>query len=277
VVQVNQRGTLVMKADSRITGNTSSASGGGVYVAGGTFTMSGGEVHNNTSSSSSGGGGGVYVAGGTFTMSGGAVSGNTASTSGGGVFVNGNGTFTMSGGAVSGNIASISGGGVYVVYGTFTMSGGAVSGNTAYTSGGGVFVFWDGTFSMSGGEVRDNILSGANTYGKEVVVSSGTFKMSGDARPQRVFLRDNTRFITISGPVSGGITVPIDLGITGSVSLEGWENAQILKLDTSYSSGNLAALKDYFTLGYSKRTDSSATEEAITGYKIDDDGLFVEE
>jgi hypothetical protein len=293
VVQVNARGTLVMKAGSRITGNTSSTNGGGVYVYGNnaTFTMNGGEVSDNSSSY----GGGVYVGsyatftmnegkvsgnygggvciGGTFTMNGGEVSGNTASTNGGGVYVDG-GTFSMSGGKVSGNSSSSYGGGVYAGSpgGAFTMSGGEVSGNTSSGYGGGVYVY-NGTFTMSGGEVHDNILTG--TYGREVVVS-GTFKMSGDARPQRVFLRDNTRFITISGPVSGGI-VPIDLGITGSVPLTGWENMQILKLDTSYSSGNLAALKDYFTLGNSKRTDSSATEEAITGYKIDDGGLFVEE
>jgi hypothetical protein len=141
VVWVNARGTLLMKAGSLITGNTSASSGGGVYVDNGTFTMSGGAVSDNTSSNPFGGGGVGVNNSGTFTMSGGAVSGNTSSSGGGGVGVNSWGTFTMSGGTVSGNTSS-SGGGVGVAWsgaGTFTMSGGAVSGNTA-SSGGGVGV-----------------------------------------------------------------------------------------------------------------------------------------
>jgi hypothetical protein len=297
VVQVNARGTLLMRAGSRVTGNSSSSSGGGVYVNGGTFTMSGGAVSGNFSSSGGGGvrvytgtftmsggavsgnsatvdGGGVYVTGGTFTMSGGAVSGNSSSAHSGGVYAN-SGTFTMSGGAVSGNSSSSHGGGVYVYMGTFTMSGGAVSGNSSSSHGGGVHVY-AGTFTMSGGTVNSNTLSAANSYGREVLVSGGTFKMSGDARPERVFLNGNARFITISGPLSGPVT-PIDLGVTSSAPLAGYVTAAILRLDSTYPSGDMASLKNYFSLGNSKRTDSPYTETAITGYKINDSGLFVAE
>jgi hypothetical protein len=253
VVRVNARGTLLMKAGSLITGNSSSSAGGGVYVNG---------------------------SGASFTMSGGAISGNTASGFGGGVYVFG-GTFTMSGGAVSGNTASYGGGGVYVIDSgaSFTMSGGAVSSNTAYSYGGGVYVN-TGTFTMSGGAVNSNILSGTNSYGEEVVVgsTSGTFKMSGEARPERVFLKGNTWFITISGLLSGPVT-PIDLGITGSAPLTGYIDAPILKLDTSYSTGDMAALKTHFSLGNSKMTESPWTEDVIPtgsgGYEISDGGLFV--
>jgi hypothetical protein len=156
-----------IKAGSKITDNISSSSGGGVYVSGGTFTMSGGTISGNTASS----GGGVFVSGSvyasvTFTMSGGTISDNTAAafspslSSGGGVYVGGGGTFTMSGGTISGNAASYNssssyssyGGGVYVGSGIFTMSGGTISGNTAsYSSsyGGGVYVD-GGTFIMRG-------------------------------------------------------------------------------------------------------------------------------
>lgn len=60
LVRVNSGGTLMMKAGSKITGNTMnspSGNGGGVYVAGGTFTMKSGAISGNTSFS----GGGVYV------------------------------------------------------------------------------------------------------------------------------------------------------------------------------------------------------------------------
>ena len=49
-------------------------------------------------------GGGVYVAGGTFEMSGtAAISNNTATTFGGGVYVGSNATFTMTGGTIGGS------------------------------------------------------------------------------------------------------------------------------------------------------------------------------
>jgi hypothetical protein len=192
LVQVESGGTLEMKAGSLITEHTA-YSGGGVYVDGGTFTMSGGAVSGNSgywsggvgvidgTFSMSGGtisdntGGGVYVRNGTFAMSGGAVSDNTGS----GVYIWGYGAFNLSGGAVSGNNTSGSGGGVYVDGpGTFNLSGGAVSGNSALDDGGGVYVYLGGTFTMSGGAVSGNNTS---QRGGGVCVEHGTFTMSDGA------------------------------------------------------------------------------------------------
>jgi uncharacterized repeat protein (TIGR02543 family) len=103
LVTVNSGGTLVMETGSKISGNTNSSNGGGVYVNGG----------------------------GTFTMSGGTISGNT-SNNGGGVYMYSSSTFTMSDGEISGNTANVSGGGVYVVGGTFTKSSnGTIYGSNA--------------------------------------------------------------------------------------------------------------------------------------------------
>jgi hypothetical protein len=191
------------------------------------------------------------------------------------------GTFIMNGGTVNGNTASY-GGGVYI-FGTFAMSGGMVSGNTASSYGGGVFVGDHGTFIMSGGAVRGNILLGTKGYGREVLLESnqfGTFKISGEAQPERIFFEISSNraspFITISGPLSGGV-IPIDLDTATYWPLADWVNKPILKLDTSYSSGDLASLKDHFTLGNSKVKESPYTETAITGYKISDGGIFVAE
>jgi hypothetical protein len=253
--------------------------GGGVYVANNEaiFTMSGGAVSGNDSASTGDGGGGVFVIySGTFTMSGGAVSGNDSDDGdGGGVYVDSSGTFNLSGGAVSGNSSNAYGGGMFVGSSseTFNLSGGAVSGNYALNGGG--VCLPSGTFTMSGGVVRDNILSNdANSFGQEVLVYGGIFKLSGDAMPQRVFLRNKDRSITISGPLSGG-TISIDLGITFSVSLEDYAGVQILKKDTAYTNGDLAELKTHFSLGEAKRTDTSDAGTPITGYKIDDDGKLV--
>jgi hypothetical protein len=265
-----------------------SVGGGGIYV-GGTFTMSGGTVSGNSATSATSdtfiyfgyyyGGGGVYVTGtGTFTMNGGAVSNNSTAGpgvhGGGGVCIRG--IFSMNDGIVSDNEAPY-GGGVSIESGTFTMTGGAVSGNSARSYGGGVNVEGsNATFAMSGGTVSGNKLT--NGFGKEVVLIKGTFIMSGDARPERVFLYDNTMSITISGPLSGpGTPIVIDLGISSREPLTSWVNHEILKLDNSYSSGNLASLKNYFALGNSKMTDvdSPYAEAPITGYMISDGGLFV--
>ncbi|MDR2444788.1 MAG: InlB B-repeat-containing protein [Spirochaetaceae bacterium] len=168
LVNVLSGGTLLMSANSKITGNTL---GGGVTVGtNGVFKMSDGEISGNSSSI----GGGVHNLG-TFTMSGNAkVSGNTASSGGGGV--HNSGTFTMSGYAeISGNTAS-SGGGLYNLS-TFTMSGYAeISGNTA-SSGGGVCALSSSQFTMEGGTISGNTAS----TGGGVYVNGGTFTKSGQS------------------------------------------------------------------------------------------------
>jgi hypothetical protein len=105
-----------------------------------------------------------------------------------------------------------------------------------------------------------------------VEVYYGTFKMSGNAWPERIFLSNNTRFITISGSLSGR-PMYIDLGVTGSVPFTSWAAQPVLVLDNSYSSGNLATLKTLFTLGNTGLRESPYTEMAIPGnYVIGNDG-----
>jgi hypothetical protein len=160
LVQVNSSGTLEINVGSKITGNTGFV--GGVR-SNGTFTMSGGEISENTGSLYAGG---VYVESGTFEMSGGEISGNT----GAGVSVSGS-TFTMSGGEISANAGS----GVSVSGGTFTMSNGTISGNTGTGVGISSYSSSSTTFTMSGGEISGNTAF----RGGGVYVSGGTFTMSG--------------------------------------------------------------------------------------------------
>jgi len=77
LIQVNDGGTFVMNAGSRLTGNTNNGwpnLGGGVRVnSGGMFYMHGGEISGNSCEV----GGGVHVAsGGTFRISGGVIYGD---------------------------------------------------------------------------------------------------------------------------------------------------------------------------------------------------------
>jgi len=172
-------GNLEMK-NGTITGNISkdslgSTNGGGVFVIGGVFTMSGGTISGNSGSL----GGGVYACGGTFIMSGGTISDNLV---GGGVNVGG-GTFIMSGGTIEGNKLNNNyngGGGVSVVEGgKFTMIGGVIKNNTATAVNndnawaGGVLIHGAGsTFNKSGSSIisgnKVNVSNGATKYGHDV-------------------------------------------------------------------------------------------------------------
>lgn len=202
-----------LPAGGVITGGNNSGSGGGVYVAGGTFTMQGGTISGCAVNGDNADGGGVYVNNnGGFTMSGSAkISGCTATSNfsgnGGGVSVNG-GTFNMTGAAAIANCTSTgdkggNGGGVSVKSnGTFTMSGGTIAGceATGNKAGyGGVHVAYGCKFTMSGGAIsgctaneggvyvygtftmESGTISGCkgDTGGGVDVASSGKFQVSG--------------------------------------------------------------------------------------------------
>ncbi|WP_169313403.1 beta strand repeat-containing protein [Treponema primitia] len=193
LVNANVNGAVfTMKAGSKITGNTTSASGGGVLVAsGGTFNMEGGEISYNESTTAANGGG-VYVNGNTdnpnvttFNMTGGEISYNTAAR-GGGVFIDNKGKFNLSGNSViSHNHATNgvkTGGGVNVDGGEFKMLSGTISDNEAGTNGGGVYVGGSSTFSMEGGVIKTNKTTGAPNNGGGVYVynaATSKFYMSG--------------------------------------------------------------------------------------------------
>jgi predicted outer membrane repeat protein len=111
VVRVSGAGSAVVMHSGTITGNTSSTSGGGVYVDDDTtFTMYGGEISGNTAST----GGGVYVRGNSlFVMYGGTIFGNTSTFThdsstegGGGVFLAPNATFRLITGIIYGSNAT---------------------------------------------------------------------------------------------------------------------------------------------------------------------------
>jgi uncharacterized repeat protein (TIGR02543 family) len=131
--------TLIMNANTLITGNITSSEGGGVIVENyATFIMNGGSISGNTSTHTAyaRSGGGVFVSDGNFTMNDGEISNNNSSSSGAGVYVM-YGTFAMNGGEIYGNILSTSnsystGGGVEIDSGEFIKTGGTIYG---YSSG----------------------------------------------------------------------------------------------------------------------------------------------
>ena len=119
---VTAGGSCIM-TNGTISGNTANY-GGGVYVFGGDthkgmLDMSGGSIEGNgageNGGSYEGSGGGVYIDGGTFTTTGGEIKTNNAKN-GGGVYVDMNSTFKMHGGTIKNNTSN-KGKGVYVAGG----------------------------------------------------------------------------------------------------------------------------------------------------------------
>lgn len=115
-------------------------------------------------------GGGIYIAGGKCTMSGGSIVGCQAIAAyspgyGGGVYADENATFTMKVGSKVVGCRANNGGGVHVAGGTFNMEGGMITSCYASgNSGGGVEVSSEkATFIMQGdAEIHDCRVKGSN-------------------------------------------------------------------------------------------------------------------
>jgi hypothetical protein len=157
VLSVNPAATLTL--NNLTIENGSSASGGGIYNAGGTLT-----VTNSTFSDNTGGG---ISSGGTLTVTNSTFSGNT----GGGI--SSVGTLTVTDSTFSGNSASNNGGGGIYNAGTATVSnsilankdtGGNCSGTITYGTNSGYNISDDGTCGFgttstgaNGDPIGDNV------------------------------------------------------------------------------------------------------------------------
>lgn len=208
VITVESGGCLTLDDTSaektgKVTGG-SAAYGGGVFVVGGTFTMNGGCITENTALTNGGGvsvgdgslftlnggrisgntaefGGGVFAYNSTFKMKGGYIEENNAETGAGGVCVR-DGPFIMEGGYITGNHAPFCGG-VYIhSVSTFTMDDGYITGNRADEIGGGGVLITDASFVMNGGAISQN----SAKYGGGVFADAGSCTLSGEQLPKTV-------------------------------------------------------------------------------------------
>ncbi len=171
--------------NSTIANNTARSLGGGISAVGGSVTITGSTIRDNTitgiSSTLGGGGIGTYT---TTTITGSTISGNRAFNSvGGGIAGFPNGGVTITNSTISGNTASLGGG----IHGGVTITNSTISGNTATGSDGGGGMFGSGTITNStfsgnvamvgnGGGFRSDFRYGsANT----ITITNSTF--SGNA------------------------------------------------------------------------------------------------
>lgn len=154
----NNSGAEFTMTKGKISGNT--CKNGTIYQAGGTMTLAGGSITDNTCTES---GGGVYQNGGSSLLLGNTnasqdvvISGNKA-VNGAGWYING-GNCLMRGGNITGNKATKRGGGVCQSNGTLTVNGGDITTNNAPEGGG--LCHSGGTFNFQGGGLYGNIATG---------------------------------------------------------------------------------------------------------------------
>lgn len=165
----------VIQGSGTVTGN-----GGAIWMSSNdsnnALTLAGGTIRGFTATD----GGGVYVSGGSFEMSGGTISACNAANAGGGVYVS-SGSFEMSGGSIE-NCTAHEGAGVKVLASSgkasFSMSG---SGEIKNCNQDGVSIAAIGgtsEFSMSGGTIEDNSGFGVWVDNGSAVMSGGSVKGS---------------------------------------------------------------------------------------------------
>lgn len=258
------------KGEVRISGGTIrncvGILGGAVYMAKGTFELSGTGVIENCSAAArqsedeteGGNGGAVYLANGTMTVSGGMIRNNQAAVNGAGAYLAG-GSLTVSGGSIQENAAAGKGGGAYVEGGSFTLDGrdAKISENRALY-GAGVF--------LTGGqpELKRGTLSG-NAAGTMETEDAADGKGGGIyIEKQRVVLNpagvlnitgntaEDGAGIYIEGtPQSNDAGLTIQEGAGGSVQLAG---------NTASGNGGAVCIKN----GFLKQNSGNAQ---VTGNK----------
>ena len=261
-VRVGNYGEFTMSGGS-IADNTATESGGGVYMDGGTFTMSGGaSIIKNEATES---GGGVYMEHGTFTMSGGAISGNKATKDGGGVYVNRGCKFDMNGGTIGGgNEAKGNGGGVYMYYSTFTMNDKAsITGNKA-TVNGGVCVFSnDNSDGFTMNDTASITGNTANQDGGGVYAASGKFNMNDGAisgnTGNGVFVHDHATFTVSKTPT-----------VTGNTNTKNGTASNVYLMGSAYITIGEFGLTDGASIGVTKVVDPR-TEKAVIATNVSTD------
>jgi len=206
--------------------------GGGVHMAIGLLTMSGGQINNNNRA---GTGGGVHLAGtSSLTISGtaAAITGNLATTSGGGVHMASTGTSTMSAGQVSNNrvgaltpVTSISGtgGGVHMQSGAFNMSGGQISTNNRAGSGGGIHLAGSSALTMNNAAATVTGNTAVDTGGGVAVTAQANFTLtSGSVTSNNTTTGAGSRgggiFATGAGTGANSFTIGSGATISGNTA-----------------------------------------------------------
>ncbi|MGO9469265.1 MAG: beta strand repeat-containing protein, partial [Isosphaeraceae bacterium] len=273
--------------NSTIAGNSTAGDGGGISN-GGTMTVSGCTIENNTATDTFGGGGGILNFGyATLTVTGGStIEGNTANA-GGGIY--NYATLTVTDSTIDGNTASVvgaayGGGGILIDNSTATITGCTFEDNTTGAFGGGVAgggtitdcTFEGNTADVGGGvyaigttTITGSTFAGNMAYGAGAISNNGTLTVADST------IAGNSANLNGGGISNDGVATVIDCTVddnTAGTSYGdggGISNGGTLSIIDSTIAGNSA---DYYSGGggivnYDTLTVSGTT---ITGNTAND-------
>lgn len=229
-----------------------------MFASGGSVTVTGGSITQNTATTGYGYGGGIYANNNNTTtillVDNVEISGNTA-TQGGGIYALSEAVVTLTNNTISGNDAAY-GGGVRLGMGaTCTMKSGTITGNSATTCGGGVYLYSGQT--DSNGQAIDNGTAFTMTGGQ--ICGNTAAKHSAD-------VYSNTATITLS-PITQTEGVEI-----GGKPITGWFWDGTPRWGESYTNRDknvtgatgiqclIAAHDEYFTVEYIVDEDSEQNQ-----------------
>ncbi len=230
-------GTFTL-TNSIVSGNSSTQGGGGVYMNyGDALNITNSTVSNNSSNI----GGGVYINGGTATLTNLTLSNNAATSSVGGGMYNNSGAVTITDSTISGNTSGSAGAGIDNNGGSLNITNSTVSGNIATGVGGGVFqnggtiIIKTSTFSGNSGS------SGGGIYEKSAVtIANSTFSANTASSGSGGAIHINSGTLNLINTTVSGNTAS---GLGGAVYNQGTLNLEntILANSTSgvdcYNSG----------------------------------------
>jgi len=270
-------GALELK-NGNISGNANSSNGGGVYLANGTFTMSGGEIWGNSAAY----GGGVYMANGTFIMGGGIVYGrdisvlaNNANGANGAALYRVNGVAQYAGGA---NILPPTDNTLNAAYtvsgtGTFTYNGAARTASVARkesASPGAITVLYNNTGNIpvdAGAYVVTYNVEAAAGFNAVTGLAAGTIYI-GKANGAAVSNLSGISAITSSSVTvnavpapDNGQTVEYAASATNTAPATGWQS------DTTLS--GLASGATYYLFARAAEIKNYQAGAPSAGYQVE--------
>ncbi|MCB0208432.1 MAG: DUF5123 domain-containing protein [Anaerolineae bacterium] len=202
-----------------ISNTTAAQNGGGIYVAVGTPTITGSRIYGGSASN----GGGIYVSGGTLNLQNNFIYSNTTTGSGGGIF--NSGTLKSANNTLYGNQATSFGGGVFDNNTSGLVLSNMIFAENTGTGGGGAFYRGDsGTIAasidynlyFSNSPNNSNVSTGANSSTGDplfVDAASGDLHLTIDSAAVDAGDPDSTVFDDIDGdfrPINQGFDVGAD-------------------------------------------------------------------
>ncbi len=253
-------GGLLIRGTATIVNSAVSANeampvgGGGVAVAaGGSLSLIGSTVSDNTAGTS---GGGVRMQQGTLNVVSSTLSGNMSATAGGGAIYLSSGTSTLTNSTVSGNSAP-TGGGIHNYGGALTVTNSTITGNSATSRGGGVYN--DFSYFPGSSTVNNTVIVGNNAATNPDVdgdFTSNAANMIGDETGSTGFGSDITgvaanTVIDLNLQNNGGPTETHAL-ISGSPAIDAGNNDHATEDGTPVSLGGTQLTTDQRGTGFDR-------------------------